>query len=341
MDEPYEALVRLRERQPLTKDSQPYRQTRNLLSGSFREYETRRFVVLSNADAQWSRTQAEYLERAHHQFMRFANRLNLRPLPLKHKLVCVLFEHQRDYRAFAAAHDDIHDPWIVGHYSPSHDRVVFFHRSEEDQLDRPSRAAIATTIHEAIHQLHFHTRIKSINVQYPLWICEGLATAFETDAPNQAFGPDHEYAPRRDRFQLLLKDDQLLPLRAIVAVTQLDANRQDTVAALYHQSYAFVTWANRFRTTQLRAYLNAMLQEPPGQVNEQRHLAIFQQAFGNIEAVEQQWLAHERRLLANRGDFHPNAHPAPSRACACGTKVITGDNRLSYRLMAHARLSHQ
>jgi len=250
----------------------------------------------------------------------------------------VLFEHQRDYRAFAATHDDIHDPWIVGHYSPSHDRVVFFHRAEDDQRSVANQSAIATTIHEAIHQLHFHTRIKSVNVQYPLWICEGLATAFETDAPNQAFGPDHEYAPRRDRFQLLLQDDQLMPLRDMVAVMQLDANRQDTVAALYHQSYAFITWASRFRAAQLRDYLNAMLHEPPGKVDEPRHVAIFQQAFGDIEAVERQWLNHERRLLAERGRIAPDVHAGPEsprHACACHRPAAGDDYRLSYRLMAH------
>ena len=38
-------------------------------------------VVLSDASAAWTRHQAERLERAHHQFLRFADRMNLRPLP--------------------------------------------------------------------------------------------------------------------------------------------------------------------------------------------------------------------------------------------------------------------
>lgn len=301
LDEAYVALVQLREGMPLSRESEAYWVTRQQLGGRFREYETRRFIVLSNADAGWTRMQGEYLERAHHQFLRFARRMQLRPLPLKHKLVCVLFAHEREYRAFAAAHDGIEGAWIVGHYSPRYDRVVFFHHAEEGERRGVVPAACATTIHEAIHQLHFHTRIKSVHVQYPLWICEGLATAFETDRPNEAFGPEHEYEPRRERFEVLLREGKLLPLRELVSVVQLDGTRQDVVSGLYHQSYAFVVWASRYRAAQLRAYLNAMLLEEPGEVDGRRHVAIFEGAFGNVEAVERQWLAYEQRRVAGRG----------------------------------------
>lgn len=336
--EAYQQLVELADKRPLSKDSDTLRATHKLLDGSFREYETRRFIVLSNADAQWSRAQSEYLERAHHQFLRFANRVGLQPLPLQHKLVCVLFERQREYRAFASTHDDVSDAWIVGHYSPRNDRVVFF-RQRDDGHEVSAQESIATTIHEAIHQLHFHTRVKTLSVQYPLWICEGLATAFETDTPNQAFGPDHEYAPRRSRFEQLLRQDQLLPLQELVAITQLTDADDTNISAVYHQSYAFVTWASRFRAAQLRAYLDAMLRQPPGRVNAERHVAIFSRAFGDIDAVERQWLMHERRTLAQQPSelHHARLHDdLPLRVCACHAPATDADNRLSYRLLAHA-----
>lgn len=324
-EETYAKLLEVAGDRPIPKDSLAYRAARELLSRRFLEYETRRFIVLSDAEPRWSRSQAEHLERSHHQFMRFTNRLGLRPLPLQHKLVCVLFERESDYRAFAAEQDGIHDPWIVGYYSPRHDRVVFFRTADESGREVPENISIATTVHEAIHQLHFHTRVKSVNVQYPLWICEGIATAFETDEPGHAFGPDHEFIPRRTRFSTLLAADELLPLRELVVLTVMNGASSEQVSAMYHQSYALVVWLNRFRRDGLRDYLNAMLIEPPGHVTEKRQLEIFEQAFGDVDALERRWLDHEQRNLAALGqEDHEAARRAltawtPSCLCARGT----------------------
>lgn len=320
----YAALIALTDGRTLSKESDSYNDARELLDRTFLEYETRRFIVLSNADPRWSRSQAEHLERAHHQFMRFVNRLGIRPLPLQHKLVCVLFEHQRDYQDFAATNDNIHDPWIAGYYSPRHDRVVFF-RTVDGGRDVSDDVSIATTIHEAIHQLHFHTRVKSLYVQYPLWICEGLATAFETSEPGGAFGPDHEYAPRRDRFLDLLESGEMLPLSKLVVLTAMHDASQATVHAMYHQSYAFVVWLNRFRSDQLRAYLQSMLREPPGKVSADRQTELFEAAFGPVKAVEQQWLQHERRALATRTppEHEPGDSALTSSTCRCSNGVLT------------------
>ncbi|MCA9296556.1 MAG: hypothetical protein KC983_08560, partial [Phycisphaerales bacterium] len=103
-DAAYEGLVRLDDARALSTDSDVYRATKALLPSSFYTYETRRFVVLSNSDRTWTQSQAERLEQTHHQFMRFCNRIGLKPLPLQHKLVCVLFDDRQDYQTFARQH---------------------------------------------------------------------------------------------------------------------------------------------------------------------------------------------------------------------------------------------
>ena len=296
-----------------TIESEPYHLASKLLPDSFVEYEATRWVVLSDANAQWTRQQAALLQRAHHQFLRYTRRLGLQPKPIRHKLVCVLFENRDEYRKFAQAHDGVTAEWISGYYSPKHDRVVFYnvatssrrqvssnHQRAEATLfprDIADDRATGTTVHEAIHQLMFHTGVQTPHIEYPLWICEGLATAFETDDPDAAFGPDHEYAPRRDRFDLLLEADQLIELRKLVTYARMPDNSDETVQALYHQSYALVTWMSRFRRDELRAYLESMLAEVPGRPTPQRQLELFEQAFGDVDQLERRWLRHERRNL--------------------------------------------
>ena len=132
----------------------------------------------------------------------------------------------------------------------------------------------------------------------PIWISEGLATAFETDTADGAFGPDHEYAPRREAFAQLLRDDGLVNLRDLVTWTHLAASDEQTVHAVYQQSYALVTWMSRCRGDELRTYLQLMLAEPAAPIGPARYLQLFEQAFGDIESLQQAWLSHERSRLA-------------------------------------------
>ncbi|MDY7109284.1 MAG: DUF1570 domain-containing protein [Planctomycetota bacterium] len=346
------ALLELARRRPLPGSSPAYDHARALLPPRFGEYQTRRFVVLSDADVSWTRLQAQRLERAHHQFHRFARRLGLEPLPLRHKLVCVLFADRVEYQQFARTKDDVADPWIAGYYSPKNDRVVFYqgeanpsvvearHRLKQmrcemdslareaddaaregrreharvlrqqqqryrDHLQRESarvsafaeQISTATTIHETTHQLLFHTRLQSPRIQYPIWISEGLATSFETDDPDSAFGPDHEYAPRREAFGKVLRADDLVELRDLVALTRLAPTDERLIHAVYQQSYALVTWMNRSRRDELAAYLRLMLAEPPGSITADRYRALFEQAFGDIDRLQRAWLKHERSQL--------------------------------------------
>jgi hypothetical protein len=349
-DDAYSALGALTKDQAPPRESDPYHAARKLLPPHFLDYETKRFVVISDAEPRWTRSQAERLERGHHQFHRFARRFGLRPLPLRHKLVCVLFKRREDYQQFAQKHDGVSDPQIAGYYSPRNDRVVFYDvesnphlaearatlseiRAEIQQMERQASQAMqigefrqaeairksvtdyqrhyelqrsrveqfavgsasATTLHEAVHQLLFHTWVQSPHIEYPLWICEGLATTFETETPNQSFGPDVEYPARRRQFQQTLDEGRIVPLRQLVSMTRMPDTGEESVQAIYHESYALVTWMQRYRRAGLRDYLLAMRTEPRGRPDSQRHLELFEQAFGDIEQLERAWLRHEKR----------------------------------------------
>jgi hypothetical protein len=303
----------------LTK-SDIYKRTRDLLPEQFLEYETKRFIVLSDAAPSWSRRQTALLDRTYHQFNRFARRLDVKPLPLRHKLVCVLFQEHQDYRRFARSSDGVTADWISGYYSPKNDRIVFYNIetnpdfAEAIQVSKSAeriakveghtpaargvlreeyqKAAIATVVHEAVHQLAFHTRIQSPQIQNPLWLSEGLATAFETDRPNRSFGPDQEYDLREQQFTELLDEGKLIPLRKLVTYSNMPNNDDDTIAAVYHQSYSLVTWMCRFRKSEMRNFLDALRSERPGRPSARRQLQIFEKAFGKVGVVEKAWLRH-------------------------------------------------
>jgi len=340
---------------PLPVESPAYRAARKLLPERFQRYETSRFVVLSDAEAAWSRRQASRLERVHHQFDRFARQMNLQPRPLRHKLVCILFSRRDDYLTFARTNDEAQASWIAGYYAPAADRVVFYDlqddagildarrkleemQEEVQSMERDAGTAqsiglkrqaeelranavayrrhvdrerqrletfarsvsVATTVHEAVHQLLFHTGIQAAHVDYPVWISEGLATAFESDDTDLPFGPDREYEPRRQEFFRLLQNSDLLPLRRLVQIVDLDGADEPQIRRVYHQSYALVIWLHRYRRDELRAYLQKMRQMPPGDLSPRQQVAAFESAFGDTNQLERAWLRHEYTQFAEQ-----------------------------------------
>ncbi|MGI9012922.1 MAG: DUF1570 domain-containing protein, partial [Phycisphaerales bacterium] len=176
--------------------------------------------------------------------------------------------------------------------------VLKVHREHyQGELERVERfvhqTSVATTLHEATHLLLFHTGIQDRDVTYPMWISEGLATCFETDRPDHAFGPDYEYAVRREGSDELLTKGARIPVRSLVSLNMLSSDEEQVGQAVYHQSYALLMWMMRFRPEDLAAYLALMQQQQPGWINGDTQCALFEQAFGPIEDLERAWLRHE------------------------------------------------
>ena len=305
------------------KDSESLRETRALLGREFREYESARYVVLSDAKKKWTRSQLERLERICDQFDAYVAELNLRPQPLRHKLVGVLFEERRQYTEFARNHDRVRTSWNCGYYSPAADRLVLYHgEADEEADDYAAQRTVATTIHEAIHQLHYHTGLQNKHVQYPLWSGEGIATNFESASSRDPFGPAHEFSPRRRRFEDLLRSDRLLSLERLVALDHMPDQRPETVGTVYNQSYALVSWLAERRERELRDYLAKMRGESPGRPQARRHLELFTAAFGDVARLERAWLADERIRLDASATSRDHMKPLKSMAAGEPMEIV-------------------
>lgn len=99
----------------------------------FRRYETEHFVVLSDCSPAWTRSKLSLLERARHQFFRFAKTVEVDAVPHKHKLLCVMFSSYEAYRRFAKTHDGLDAPWAGGYYAVATNRMVIY-----DDADSPT-----------------------------------------------------------------------------------------------------------------------------------------------------------------------------------------------------------
>ena len=344
----YHGVVAAAERRELPTESDFLKRARERLPERFAVHETRHFVILSDADPQWVRIQGTRFERAHTRFVQFARSLDLRPLPLKYRIVAVLFDARDDFLEFSAAEGGPTSDLVAGYYHPVENHLVFYHvesntnvetarrmiareseeidtarrrlralrnrrqRGEAKDLRRRIRDAdaelaareaslddlvrrrtVQLTIHEAVHAVSFQCEVQSPYAVQPGWFSEGLATAFETDEAGLPFGPGRDFAPRRETFLELLDDGELIPLRELVALSPRDFHgSKHPPRVLYHQSYALVTWLCRYRKPGVTQYVTAINNRRGALWNRERQLAVFEDAFGDIDDLERIWLTH-------------------------------------------------
>jgi hypothetical protein len=303
------------------------------------------FLIVSDADQQWTQARAALLQRAAHQFNRFATRLGFQLTPSEEPLVAVLIHDHDRYTRFAKRHDDVEAGWIAGYYASLSNRIVFYNdetgpmaEAAQDRLKeydtllvqaksmaadarREHRAEVAATletragelasrlsterqriatvtkvngqakaVHEAVHLLAFNLGLQARDRQYPFWLTEGLATNFETERPSNAFGPDHEFDPRRRDFDAIKDTGRLLPLEVLVQMLNVPGDDEATADVMYAQSWSLFRYLFRYRKADLAEFFRDFLREPPGRLGQKRQLELFQARFGDIAALERTWL---------------------------------------------------
>ena len=155
-----------------------------------------------------------------------------------------------------------------------------------EQWARDVRTAV--TIHEAIHQFTHVCHTWPGADAWPMWLHEGLATAFETNDSSAGFGPDRVDETRDLPFIECVKDNTLIPLREFISMQAYGDQTKATLSVMYPQTYGLMTWLYEYRTPQLAQYLKR-LSAPPDESGVKDPLELFEEVFGNVEALEKRW----------------------------------------------------
>jgi hypothetical protein len=166
--------------------------------------------------------------------------------------------------------------------------------AEHDRInDLAAGSFVSTAVHEAAHQLFFHTDIQRNGSAYPLWLAEGLATNFETERTDIQFGYQVDNWRRRDAFKLAWEKDGLVPLEIMLTQERFSdgTNSAEAIADFYAQSYVFTNWLMRERPTELRLYLESLL-DGSFAIADQRKIK-FENIFGPIGRLERSWARYE------------------------------------------------
>ncbi|MDP7069985.1 MAG: DUF1570 domain-containing protein [Phycisphaerales bacterium] len=161
-------------------------------------------------------------------------------------------------------------------------------RAELDAEEHARRTAV--TIHEAVHQLiHVGTAFPG-RANWPTWLHEGLAVAFETDAYRKPFGPDRDYARRANGFRDALREGRHMPLPAFLELETIDHAGTSHAGLIYDQAGSLVSWLYRRKRSEFGAFLE-QAGIPDAQGNVPSVSTLFTEVIGSPADIERRWHA--------------------------------------------------
>jgi len=277
---------------------------------------TPNYIICYNCRDEHARACGRLLENLHRAFTRYFMVRGFKLEEPQFPLVAIVFRTADEFRDYAKRElkESFHEE-VIGFYSFLSNRVAMYdmpewlsshlhaagggvagRRMRRDTLD----AAVATIIHEAVHQLAYNTGFHRRFSENPLWLAEGLAMYFE--APTRRAGVwrgvgavnrlrmpvfrDH-YLVGRKRFDIasLVRDDERL-------------RNPETAQLAYAEAWALTYYLLKNRRQQFCKYLEILRAKPPlGQDTPEQRLADFKEAFGpNFDKLAQAVIVYMRTL---------------------------------------------
>lgn len=169
-------------------------------------------------------------------------------------------------------------------------------RLENQHNSAVGRTDIVQTAHEAAHLLAFNSGVQRRGRPYPLWVSEGLATAFETTNPTLRFGPAHDNPLRRRALAEAAQSGHLLPLRELVPIRSRHDIREGQANAVYAQVWGLFHYLwNRDRDA-LRDYMQGLATGRRSAADAEQMLKSFEASFGDIDELDRAYRAWIRQL---------------------------------------------
>ncbi len=282
------------------------------LPAGFDLHLTHHYVICFDTSREYAKWAGAVFERLHDAFVSFWKRAGLDVAEPDRPLVVVIFADRRAYDEAVRRDVGAGSDRVSGYYSFLTNRVTTYDLTAADGLRPPGRGSgrlaaeilarpeaaglVATVVHEATHQMAFNCGMHRRLAPVPLWVCEGVATCFETpDLRSQTGwrGIGSLNTPRLERFRHTY---QAGDLERIVAD---DARFRDAETAVdaYAIGWALTWFLMETRRDAFVKYL-AMLgsKVPCTQYGRDARLADFTTAFGSAAELERAFLRHMDRV---------------------------------------------
>lgn len=282
------------------------------LPAGFDVHVTRHYVICFNTSRDYAKWAGGLFERLHDAFLGSWQRAGLPVHEPGRPLIVVIFADRRDYQACATRDVGAGADQVSGYYSFLTNRVTTYDLTATDGLRGPSgrgpgrlgldilaqpeaEGLVATLVHEATHQMAFNCGMHQRLAPVPLWVCEGVATYFETpDLRSQTGwrGIGRLSPSRLERFR---RAYQAGDIEQIVGDDTRFRDPETAVDA-YAKAWALTWFLMTTRRDAFVSYLAALADKPPcTDYDRAGRLRDFEAAFGAPAELEPAFLRHMQR----------------------------------------------
>ncbi|MEO1993256.1 MAG: DUF1570 domain-containing protein [Pirellulales bacterium] len=277
------------------------------LPAGFNILTTKHYILCFNTRRQYAQWIAALFERLHDSFINYWGRAGCKIETPKQPLVVIIFSDRQEYEQYATGDLAAISNQVVGYYNLLTNRVTTFDLTGLESLrpfaqsnnfksvnllQHPAAAKlVATLIHEGTHQMAFNCGLHQRLAPIPLWVCEGVATYFETpDLATQRGwhaigGVNH---PRREQF---LKRHKHGWLQHIVENDE-SFRHPDAAIEAYAQAWATTAFLMKTKKRLFVRYLGDLSTKEACQPDtKEQRIREFEQCFGTPDQNMEQDIA--------------------------------------------------
>jgi hypothetical protein len=287
------------------------------LPPGFSTHNTDHYVVAYNTSRVYAQWTGSLLERLHRAFTNYWQRQGLAIREPEFPLVVLVFADQRTYDALSREDLPGGVGNILGYYSLRTNRVNMFDltgaealRSERraratlrdinEMLSRPAAVPLVSTIvHEATHQIAFNCGLQNRYADLPLWLLEGMAVYFEAPDLASTRGWTGIGKVNYPRLEVFRRNLNRWNEHSLVSLLADDRRFRDSRggADAYADAWALNYYLIKYEPKAYAAYLKHLAQKQPLiETSAQQRLEEFQQHFGDLDKLEQDFLKRMSRV---------------------------------------------
>ncbi|MCY2930177.1 MAG: DUF1570 domain-containing protein [Planctomycetota bacterium] len=282
------------------------------LGQPLRVYPSEQFLLLSAGDAETAARTGQLLDQVSRRFHDGFAQAGFPVCRPAGKLVWVCLGSYEALEAYGRQADGVEVSWMDAFYSLRTNRVAVVRGGpgaaaakgatvvqpggtvafgSPGATSRPAGEGLnlQTATHELAHQLAFNGGLQRRGLTYAFWLTEGLATNFEAETAD-GVGLGRDAPLYHARLAEAKAAGRLLPLEEFVAMTQLPpGSPAQATREAYAQAWGLFHFLFDCRPDQLRSYLSASAEAPPGEPGEKELRRRFVSCFGEIGALEEEF----------------------------------------------------
>ena len=263
----------------------------------FASLRTEHWVIHYSTTDEQARQVGETLEKTRTIFIETFARVGIELEEQTPVLTCELYKDSESYRDHMKSIGNPRGAPSFGWYSTGTNRLTLI-EPEIDDVMGLKVSLVWTAAHEGAHQLSFNLGLLQRGRNYPPWLLEGVAGAFETDDPKVEFGPFSGYVTQKVRIirEYVERSDHA-PLLELSAMRRTPSSslrdRFENVpkkrVQIYAQGASLAIYLITHRPEGFKTYLQNLTSASSSGTASNRWRTAFQDAFGDINALESDW----------------------------------------------------